>query len=160
MMLDPMDMSMEECQAMDAMMADRMRPSARPTRGAADGRIEFVYKGQDWPLIPKNITHVSIDPSIKVIISCAFSRCSRLIEVELHDGLEEIEEAAFMDCINLQRVFYYDGKGKNKSYKNGIPPSVRMIGSQVFLCCKKLANVELREDLKQLNMLRFLVANL
>ena len=75
------DMSMEECQALDAMLADSQRPTARSN--SKDGKIKFVYKGQDWTLIPKNVTHVRIDPSMKRIKDGAFSRCSQLGEGEL-----------------------------------------------------------------------------
>ena len=95
-----------------------------------------------------NITHVKIDdPSVKVIPKSAFS-CwwgkygnqdySRLMNVELCDGLEIIGEHAFDHCKSLVQII--------------IPSSVKVIGIFAFLGCSQLMNVELSEGLERIGM--------
>ena len=66
------------------------RNGARPDDDAAN----FVYTGQENA--PDGVICVRVHPSIRVIRAMAFFRQYRLISVELHDGLEEIGEGAFL----------------------------------------------------------------
>lgn len=61
-------------------------------------RIDFIYTGQDNADIPRNITHLRIDSSIKTIGEEAFKDCSQLVEVDLCENVEVIEKGAFQKC--------------------------------------------------------------
>ena len=62
---------------------------------ASSVTTEFLYTGQSSAEIPRDVTRVRVDPSVKVIAVGAFYDCSLLINVELCDGLELISTAAF-----------------------------------------------------------------
>jgi hypothetical protein len=64
-----------------------------------DDAANFVYTGQEN--VPDGVIRVRVHPSIRVIRARAFFRQSRLIGVELHDGIEVIEEEAFEECRSL-----------------------------------------------------------
>ena len=55
-----------------------------------DDAAIFVYTGQEN--VPDGVIRVRVHPSIKVIHARAFFRQRRLIGVELHDGIEVIED--------------------------------------------------------------------
>jgi hypothetical protein len=97
-------------------------------------RVEFIYSRMGI-LPPKNVTHVTIDPSVKVIEASAFIRCTKLIHVELVEGLEKIDEWAFEGCTSLENVF--------------IPSTINRIGYGAFEGCTKLIRVELVEGLEK-----------
>ena len=72
--------------------------------GGGDNNITwFIYKGQPISEIPRDITHVRIDPSVKVIAAEAFEGCEELLEVELCKGLAQIGAGAFNGCKSLNR---------------------------------------------------------
>ena len=98
--------------------AGRERKRLRPDDDAAN----FVYTGQEN--VPGGVICVRIHPSIKVIRARAFFRQTRLMSVELHDGLEVIEEQAFQGCGSLQEMLF--------------PPSVRAIKDFAFCWCSGL----------------------
>ena len=83
-----------------------------------DDAANFVYNGQEN--VPDGVIRVKIHPFIKVIRARAFFRPTRLMSVELHDGLEVIEEQAFQGCGSVREMLF--------------PPSVRAIlaGNVVF----------------------------
>ena len=56
----------------------------------------FVYHGQEGGDVPRDVTRVRVHPSVRVIRARAFLWRSRLISVELHDGLEVIEEGGIL----------------------------------------------------------------
>jgi hypothetical protein len=45
--------------------------------------------------IPRNITHVKVDLTVKSISEEAFKGCEQLMKVELNKGLERIDNQAF-----------------------------------------------------------------
>ena len=92
------------------------RKRLRPDDDAAN----FVYAGQEH--VPDGVIRVLVQPSIKVIHARAFFRQSQLIGVELHDGLNVIEEEAFFQCRSLQEILF--------------PPSVRAIRAFAFSWCR------------------------
>jgi len=128
------EMSQEVAESLDAMRINMERPAV--LNAGADGRVDFLYTGQDWTEIPRNVTHVRIDPSVKVVKGSAFNRCSQLVEVELCEGLQAIGPSAFSDCISL------------KCIKGGIPSTVRVIDREAFLCCEQLVEAKFREGLR------------
>jgi hypothetical protein len=64
----------------------------------------FIYSKDTKDAIPKNVTHVKVDPSVKEIHDEAFHDCVSLVEVDFSEGLERIGEAAFTQCPNLQHI--------------------------------------------------------
>ena len=57
--------------------------------------VPFLYTGQGSSNIPRDVTHVWVHSSIKVIKQKAFFLCKQLVDVELSEGLERIRESAF-----------------------------------------------------------------
>jgi hypothetical protein len=102
---------------------------------------EFVYSGQVGEKIPRDVTHVEVHSSVKVIPEVAFAHCSRLTNVELPKGLEEIGERAFLECTSLHGIV--------------IPPAVRRIPEEAFGHCSRLTNVELPEGLEEIGETAF-----
>jgi len=54
--------------------------------------VEFVYRDH----IPKDISHLHVHPTTKIIAYAAFSHSWKLVDVKLNEGLEDISNAAFM----------------------------------------------------------------
>ena len=84
----------------------------------------------------KNITHLRIDPSVKVI-GTAFSYCSKLVGVEFCEGLQQIEKDAFRECKSLQRM--------------AIPSSVKSFGKYAFFNCICLIEIKFLGGLKRIS---------
>lgn len=66
--------------------------------------VKFRYTGQDKDEIPRNITHLKIDSSVREIPDCSFSSCRSLVHVEFHEGLLVIGKSAFAHCRSLEFV--------------------------------------------------------
>jgi hypothetical protein len=47
----------------------------------------FVYMGGDQA-VPRDVTHVRIHKSVKIITRRAFMNCRKLVSIEMHDGVE------------------------------------------------------------------------
>jgi len=97
----------------------------------------FIYTGQSRDDIPRNITHVRIDPSVKSIGPAVFSACTQLMHVELCDGLERIGFMAFFGCTSLASI--------------SIPSTVGVIAGFAFHGCTQLMNVELCDGLERID---------
>ncbi len=82
-----------------------------------------------------------IPPAVRVIKAGAFCSCSQLAIVILGEGLEEIEEDAFRECMSLREIV--------------IPLAVRKIKKRTFLCCSQLAIVVLGEGLEEIGKWAF-----
>ena len=104
--------------------------------GMGNNVVWFLYTGQPYLEIPRDVTHVRIDPSVKVIDASAFRDCDKLIEVELCEGLELIGEHAFWGCKSLKCM--------------AIPSSVKVIGKHAFHGCHQLVQVEFYEGLEKI----------
>ncbi|KAL7427691.1 LOW QUALITY PROTEIN: hypothetical protein ACHAXH_000997 [Discostella pseudostelligera] len=89
----------------------------------------FLYTGQPASTIPRDIQHVIIDPSVKVISERAFYDCDQLEIVEFCHGLEEIKDRAFRHCTSLTSIC--------------IPSTVRIIDDSAFRDCTSLVEVQL-----------------
>ena len=96
----------------------------------------FLYTGQSHYNIPRNVTHVKVDSSVKMIGEWAFLICSQLSIVELREGLEVIGKVAFHCCTSLERIT--------------IPSSVRVVGGRAFEGCTQLKIVKLCEGLERI----------
>jgi len=99
----------------------------------------FIYMGGDM-VVPQDVVHVRVHPSVTVIPEKTFYQRGRLREVELCDGLQEIGNYAF--------GMTWDNRSALKQIS--IPSSVRLIGDYAFKCCKKLEEVVLREGLLEI----------
>ena len=100
-------------------------------------RKDFIYMLQEKSeRIPRDVTHVKVHPSVRVIGARAFAGCSRLMHVELCKGLKTIEEYAFFSCTSLRDIV--------------IPPSVKAIDQGAFRSCSQLRNVKLRKGLEKI----------
>ena len=86
-------------------------------------RIEFIYSGSERS-IPKNITHVTIDPSVQEVLNGAFSGCTQLVCVGVGEGLERIGSQAFIGCTSLTNMI--------------VPFTVKKIGDGAFKGCTQL----------------------
>ena len=137
----------------------------------------FVYMGGDQE-VPDGIRRARIHRSAKIVRVRAFSNCWQLISVEFHDGIEIIEEWAFMGCrsrgsIKLLGVkIIKEGAFHNcalltdvefgdkletieqsafsycRSLRNIIMPTVRTVGKWAFCDCTRLTDLDLPEGLE------------
>lgn len=128
-------------------------------RSCRRNKIAFLYTGQRD--VPRDVTHVRVDQSVKVIGEEAFSGCHGLLWVELceaynrrarkknnssaaemiGEGLEKIGAYAFNDCRQLKCL--------------RIPHTVKSIGLGAFDRCRQLVEVELSEGLEQIESQAF-----
>jgi len=99
-----------------------------------DNTSVYIYNGVGR--VPRNVTHVRIDPSVTVIPQDAFFNSQQLVEVKLPEGLVHIEVRAFYNCNSLKTI--------------NIPSTVTEIGDYAFDECEKLVVVHLPEGLQRL----------
>ncbi len=92
----------------------------------------FVYIGGNQE-VPRDVTHVRVHKSVKIITREAFRNCRNLVSIELHDGVEIIEHSAFLACTSLRRIKL---------------PGVRVIGNDAFDDCTALEDVEFGDKLE------------
>jgi hypothetical protein len=148
--------------------------------GANDVDV-FVYMGGSVPHhLRDTITHVRVHKSVKIIAARAFLNCERLVSIEMHDGVEIIEQCAFAVCSSLRRiklpgvrVIEYDAFntctaladiefgdkletiGRDSfvgtALRNVKIPKVRVIDEGAFHSCKQITDVELSEDLEAIH---------
>jgi hypothetical protein len=97
-------------------------------------RVEFVYTGQPLSEIPRNITHLIIDSSIRKIPDKSFEAFRKLVEVQLQEGLEVIGKSAFKLCTKLTKMDF--------------PSTLREIGDHAF-CMADLRTIKLTEGLQK-----------
>eukprot|EP00984_Skeletonema_dohrnii_P010258 scaffold3998_cov153-Skeletonema_dohrnii-CCMP3373.AAC.25 len=148
-----------------------------------DGEI-FVYMGGDQE-VPDDVVRVRIAKSVKIIPSRAFYHRQRLIDVELHDGIEIIKERAFSFCISLRSVkllgvkviaaWAFESCSNLIDVEFGVEletieervfmrcyslrtitmPSVKMIRTLAFGLCKQLTDLDLPEGLETIKECAF-----
>ncbi|KAK1737907.1 leucine-rich repeat domain-containing protein [Skeletonema marinoi] len=144
----------------------------------------FVYLGGEQE-VPRNVRHVVIDRSVKIIPESAFFERMKLVSVETHEGIELIEAGAFFECSSLRKIkligvreveyeaFYscdalteveFSDKleriGKNAfDYCNSLQkikmPSVRFIESGAFSDCEQLTEAEFGGNLERIDTYAF-----
>jgi hypothetical protein len=137
----------------------------------------FVYMGGDQE-VPERVRRARIHISVKIITRRAFYHRRHLISVELHDGIEIIEEEAFVGCeilsgsikllgiriikanafaaTDLTDVEFGDKLHtiEEEAFYNCTElititmPSVRTIGKWAFYNCLELTDLELPEELE------------
>jgi hypothetical protein len=99
----------------------------------------FVYLGGEQE-VPRDVTHVRFDRSVKIIPSRAFFGRKYLVSVESHDGIEKIEQGAFNDCLSLRGIKL---------------PGVKEIEKYAFACCRALTDVEFGNKLETIGEYAF-----
>ncbi|MBQ7761312.1 MAG: leucine-rich repeat protein [Clostridia bacterium] len=87
-----------------------------------------------------DITSVEIKGTVKRIGCLAFRGCKNLTKVILNEGIEQIDEGAFMGT-SIKEV--------------EIPSSVKIIGDKAFADCKKLTKLKLNEGLEEIGAWAF-----
>ena len=96
----------------------------------ADGNDVFVYMGGNQ-VVPDDVTHAIIDPSVNNIPSEAFYWRRHLVSVQMHNGVKEIFARAFMGTsltsINLS--------------------GVKVVDDSAFHSCTSLVDVEFGNEL-------------
>lgn len=100
----------------------------------ANGRNNiFIYMGQPLSSIPKYVTHVRVDSNVTVVPREAFCNCTRLLDVQLNEGLTTIERWAFQNTNLLTLV---------------MPSTFEVIGLKAFERCPNLNGLHLNEGLR------------
>ncbi len=99
----------------------------------------FVYMGGNQK-VPRDVTHVRIHKSVKIIPRRAFSDRRDLVSIEIHDGVEIIEEGAIVRCYSLRGIKLL---------------GVRVIEQNAFYNCVALANVEFGDKLEIIGQYAF-----
>ena len=132
----------------------------------------FVYTGGEQ-VVPRDVTHVIVDKSVKIIRQRAFEGRDRLVSIEMHDEIETIEEEAFYACTSLRcsiklpgvrvvgnRAFAhtdltdvefgdkletigYSAFNNCRSLRSVKMPTIRDIDTDAFQCCDQLTDVEM-----------------
>ncbi|CAJ1938697.1 unnamed protein product [Cylindrotheca closterium] len=122
--------------------------SSLHTTSQTPPQVYFIYFGQAKEDIPRNITHVTIDPSVSKIHDYAFQDCHLLASVQFHDHLQEIGDSAFQRCRSL--TLAAGGRG------GLIPSTVKVIGQLAFSECSRLQdNLVLPHGLRSIRFLSF-----
>ena len=101
--------------------------------GGNDDDNVFVYMGGLIPQHLRDITHVRVHKSVKIIHRRAFMLCMNLMSIEMHDGVEIIEEGAFEEQASIRGIIKL--------------PGVRFIEEYAFYGCASLADVEFGDKL-------------
>jgi hypothetical protein len=105
--------------------------------GDGDVRAFFIYYGREEEVIQRDVTHVKVHPSVKVIKAWAFANCHQLTTAfSLNDGLEVIEKDAFYRCYLLQGIV--------------IPNTLKTIKARTFSYCMHMATITLGEGLDEI----------
>lgn len=102
--------------------------------------------------MPRNVTHVKVDASIKEIRAKTFKNCKKLVEVELPEGLKVIGTAAFESCTLLKileiptTVTEIRGQAFLRCFALQfvhLSPRLEVIGDEAFALCESLKNVDI-----------------
>ncbi|EJK52374.1 hypothetical protein THAOC_28357 [Thalassiosira oceanica] len=110
-------------------MGDRLQQIASQPEGF------LLYEGGRVAEELRNkVTHVRIAPHVENFPIAAFRGCDKLIELQLNEGLQVIESAAFMGCTALRSVI--------------IPSTVTIVGRYAFAECTSLIELQLNEGLR------------
>ena len=100
--------------------------------------FEYTGNGQT---VPEDVVSVRFHSSVIEVEEKAFMDCIQLIEVTLNNGLLRIGDNAFTRCSSLQSI--------------NIPSTVIKIGKTAFSGCTGLSVVELNEGLQKIGQSAF-----
>ena len=130
---------------------------------AAEAEEEvFVYMGGDQ-VVPRRVRRARIHRSVKNIPARAFQNRYDLISVEFHDGIEMIEEEAFLSCFSLRSVkllgvrvikagAFYNCYDSLRDIEFGV--KLETIGQLAFSCCTSLRTITI-PNVKTIGKLAF-----
>ena len=104
-----------------------------------DNTSVYIYNGVG--VVPEDVSHVRVDPSVTAIPARTFEDCKKLEEVELPEGLIRIGDWAFAKCTSLRSI--------------NIPSSVLEIHRDAFSECYALDGINLPEGLQRLDYYAF-----
>ena len=99
----------------------------------------FLYT--DGVIVPQDVTHVCVHPSVATIPARAFVGHRQLKEVVLPEGLEEIGRRAFNSCRSLKRINFAIGPfafDHCTSLREVDLSKVTTIGTSAFGSCRAL----------------------
>eukprot|EP00984_Skeletonema_dohrnii_P006329 scaffold2262_cov107-Skeletonema_dohrnii-CCMP3373.AAC.8 len=105
-------------------------PCSRSIMEAENNRRNpYIFTSEDRQGVPRDVTHVIIDGSVKVILDSeeTFLGHPTLLDVVCRDGVVKVAQAGFLDCPSLTRVKM---------------PSVEGIGRSAFKDCPCLMYIE------------------
>ncbi len=99
------------------------------------------------------LTYINLPKSVKKIDKAAFSGCTALDEIVMHEGLEELGEAAFVACgfpeitipegvVELPDLLFYFCDNLTKVR---FPKSLSKIGKEIFSECFSIKDIEIAE---------------
>eukprot|EP00985_Skeletonema_marinoi_P003271 scaffold1368_cov72-Skeletonema_marinoi.AAC.3 len=92
----------------------------------------FIYMGGEQ-VVPRDVKHVIIDRSVKIIPERAFYGRKQLVSVETHEEVERMERDAFHGCISLRKIKLL---------------GVREVERAAFFSCRALTDVEFGDELE------------
>ena len=108
--------------------------------------VLFVHTGSgEGAVVPEDVVHVRIDPTVLVIPANLFLRQIELRQVEIQDGLHEIGDGAFYRCTALRELQLSDG--------------VESIGDNAFYHCTALRKVQLSDGVERIGRSAFVSCN-
>lgn len=90
---------------------------------------------------PKNVTNVVVPDGVEVIEESAFINCKSLQSVTLPNSVIEIKDYAFYNCKNLPSI--------------NLPKSLTSIGSYAFSCCESLTSIKIPSGVRKIQMQTF-----
>jgi hypothetical protein len=114
--------------------------------------------------VPKNVTHVQIDPSVQQIEREAFFRRRRLLAVEFSEGLEVIGYDSFSNCrllktavlpstiIDVRDDAFAHGRNLTKVW---LPQGLQWIGERTFADCTALKTIQIPSTVQELQFRLF-----
>ena len=117
---------------------------------ADNGEDSFVYTGGEQ-VVPRDVTRVIVDKSVKIIRREAFAGRDRLVSIEMHDGIEIIEMGAFSFCTSLKGSIKLPGVRVVEKYaftRTGLTDvefgdKLETIGAGAFCYCFFLKTVKM-----------------
>ena len=110
--------------------------------GAGNPNDEDIFIYTTGSIVPRDVVRCRVHPSVTTLPADVFFTCRELKEVELCEGLLEIEERAFFCCSALKQI--------------AIPSTVIRIGGNAFYSCTILEDVELCEGLQEIGKYAFI----
>ena len=101
----------------------------------------YIYRGLDGERVPKDVTHVIVDDSVRIIKKNAFYNCAHLVSIIMGDNVKRIEMFAFRCCYALRFV--------------RLSKTLEYIGGWVFQYCESLEALFLPSTLKSIEKYAF-----
>ena len=92
--------------------------------------------------VDKSLEVIEVPEVVKTIGEFAFTGCSSLKKVILHNGITLIKRGAFMGCLNLETI--------------SIPDSVLIMNPDMFVNCTNLISVKLPRQLTRIESRMFM----